>query len=89
MNKLTTGIMTLIAAGTFAVTPLQATGADGVRIEHLGVNNTLVRVDGNEKFILLPVQESTDDARINVVVDGRVAETIKDRLHGPLRSHSL
>ena len=44
MNKLTTGIMTLIAAGTFAVTPLQATGADGVRIEHLGVNNTLVGV---------------------------------------------
>ena len=80
MNKLTTGIMTLIAAGTFAVTPLQATGADGVRIEHLGVNNTLVRVDGNEKFILLPVQESTDDARINVVVDGRVAETIYVRL---------
>lgn len=52
----------------------------GVRIEHLGVNNTLVRVDGDDRYLMLPVQESNDDSRIDVLVDGRVAETIYVRL---------
>lgn len=54
--------------------------ADGVDINHLGTNNTLVRVTGQEKYILLPVQESVDDARINILADGKVAETIYVRL---------
>lgn len=57
-----------------------ASAADGVSIEHLGTDNTLVRVDGDAKYVLLPVQESVDDARINVLVDGNIAETIYVRL---------
>ena len=53
-----------------------ANAAQGVEINHLGVNNTLVRVTGNEQFLILPVQESNDDARINVLVNGKIAETI-------------
>lgn len=57
-----------------------APASDGVEVNHLGVNNTLVRVTGDSRYLLLPVQESTDDAKINVLVDGNVAETIYVRL---------
>lgn len=84
-------IVTMIASGLFSIASLSASAADGVRIEHLGDSNTLVRIDGTElnaagpsgegqKYIMLPVQESTDDARINVVVDGKLAETLYVRL---------
>ena len=54
--------------------------ATGVEVDHLGVSNTLVRVTGEGKYLLLPVQEANDDARINVLVDGNVVETIRVRL---------
>lgn len=52
----------------------------GVEINHLGTNNTLVRVNGDAHYLILPVQESNDDARINVIADGKIAETIHVRL---------
>lgn len=57
-----------------------ASPLDGVEINHLGTNNTIVRVNGERKYLLLPVQESHDDARINVLVDGRLDRTINVRL---------
>lgn len=70
----------ILAAAFAAALPAAASPGDGLRIEHLGVNNTLVRVDGTERYVLLPVEEANDDARINVLVDGRIAETIYVRL---------
>lgn len=67
-------------AAALALSPLCAYPADGIKIEHLGVNNTLVRVSGPERYLLLPVQESNDDARVNVLVDGNIAETLYVRL---------
>ncbi len=52
----------------------------GIKIEHLGTNNTLVRVEGDGRYLMLPVQESNDDAIINVLVDGRLDRTINVRL---------
>lgn len=49
----------------------QASAADGVKVDHLGVNNTLVRITGDGKYLMLPVQESNDDDRIDVLVDGK------------------
>jgi len=58
-----------------------ATGtSDGVKVEHLGTNNTLVRVEGDSRFLMLPVQEAYDDATVNVVVDGKLDRTIYVRL---------
>lgn len=55
--------------------------AEGVKVEHLGTNNTLVRVEGDGKYLILPVQEHfEDDAQINVIVDGKIEETIYVRL---------
>lgn len=53
---------------------------DGLEISHLGVNNTLVRVTGDAPLLLLPVEESIDDARVNVLVDGKIADTFFVRL---------
>ena len=72
-------ITPLIAAMVLTWNPLSA--ADGVEISHLGTNNTLVRVTGEGKYLILPVQETyEDDARINVLVDGKIEETIYVRL---------
>ena len=55
--------------------------ADGLEVSHLGPTNTLVRVTGDSDYIILPVQEAfEDDARINVLVDGKLEETIYVRL---------
>lgn len=74
------GFTAIIMAVVCLGCPVRMTAAEGVKVEHLGVNNTLVRVEGNGNFLILPVQESVDDARVNVVVDGRIAETIYVRL---------
>lgn len=71
----------LTALITLAAALLPPPGrAEGVKVEHLGVNNTLVRVEGDARYVILPVQESNDDARINVLVDGHTAQTIYVRL---------
>lgn len=80
MNKMKGGMLTLIVSGAMAAASVTVSAAEGLRIEHLGSNNTLVRVDGPEKYLLLPVEESAGDARINVLADGNVAETIYVRL---------
>lgn len=75
IKKDLTAMMMLLALAAPA-----ASSADGIEVKHLGVNNTLVRVTGDSRYLLLPVQESTDDARINILVDGNVAGTIYVRL---------
>ena len=61
--------------------PSNVFGASGIEVNHLGVNNTMIRVNDEGNFIVLPVQEAfEDDARINVIVDGKVEETIYVRL---------
>lgn len=72
--------MALSVFGALALSSLPAKGADGIEINHLGINNTLVRVGGEERYLMLPVQDSNDDARINILVDGKIAETIYVRL---------
>lgn len=71
-------MMAIMTGSLFSSMSLQA--SDGVVVNHLGVTNTLVRASGEGKYLLLPVQESSDDAKINVLVDGKIAETIFVRL---------
>lgn len=65
--------------GTLIFSP-DVSASDGVEVNHLGVNNTLVRITGEGKYLLMPVQESNDDARIDVLVDGKSEKTINVRL---------
>ncbi len=79
MKKITQRFVSMAMLGAFSMAQV-ASAADGVDIRYLGVNNTLVKITGDSKYVLLPVQESSDDAKINVLVDGNIAETIYVRL---------
>lgn len=70
----------MLALGAVTAGHFSLAAADGVEINHLGVNNTLVRVTGDGRYLMLPVQEANDDARINILADGKIAETIYVRL---------
>lgn len=78
MNRIGFGITSAIIFGTL-LSP-RALGAEGVEVNYLGVNNTLVRITGEGRYLLLPAQESNDDARIEVLVDGKPDRTIFVRL---------
>lgn len=76
-------IRIVIASSLMLATSLltaTVSAADGVEVSHLGVNNTLVRITGAGKYLLLPVQESNDDAKVSVLADGKIEKTINVRL---------
>lgn len=79
MNRIKNGISSIMMLGALLLAPC-VSAADGVEVNHLGVNNTLVRITGEGNYLLLPVQESNDDAKIVVLVDGKVDKTINVRL---------
>ena len=78
MKRILKQITAAMMLGLVLTSP--AVASDGVEVNHLGVNNTLVRVTGEGKYLLLPVQETNDDARINVLVNGKLDRTINVRL---------
>ena len=75
-------IVTILAFMAMALTglPLLANGGKGLEVNYLGVNNVLVRIVGDGRYLLLPVQESSEDAAVNVLADGRLDRTIYVRL---------
>lgn len=79
MNKIRNGIASLMILGAL-LSSQQASSSEGVEVNHLGANNTLVRITGDGKYLMLPVQESNDDARIVVLVDGKIDKTVNVRL---------
>ena len=54
--------------------------AEGIEINHLGTNNTLVRVSDDSRYLLLPVEEGVDDAKVDVLLNGKPETTIYVRL---------
>ena len=70
--------LSLICAGLAASAASAA--SEGIEVSHLGINNSHIRVTGNGKYVMLPVQESIDDARVNVIVDGKLEKTFFVRL---------
>ncbi|MDE6423863.1 MAG: DUF4980 domain-containing protein [Muribaculaceae bacterium] len=80
MKTITHKLTPLLMAGISLMATATAIADNGVKVEHLGVNNTLVRVTGDNNLMILPIQESIDDAKIDVLVDGKLAETFYARL---------
>lgn len=79
MKGVTNGLRAIMMLGASILAPSAKAGY-GVEIDFLGTNNTLVRVTGNGRYLLLPVQESNDDARVNVLVDGKLEKVFNVRL---------
>lgn len=74
-----TKIIKIMASLAIVALPSAAKGTSPV-IQHLGTNNTIVRMTGESRYVLMPVQESNEDATINVLVDGKLDRTIYVRL---------
>ena len=70
---------TLLAAAAI-LWSIAAFAADGLDIRRTAPYNTLVRITGNERYVILPIEEKVPDARVDVLVDGRVAQTFYARL---------
>jgi len=80
MNAISKLAMAISAIPIACIASVAANASDGIKIEHLGTSNTLVRVNGDARYLMLPVQEANDDATVNVVVDGKLDRTIYVRL---------
>ncbi len=80
MKAIIKSTISIAAVYMACMTGFTVMASDGVKVEHLGTNNTLVRVVGDSKYLMLPVQEAYDDATVNVVVDGKLDRTIYVRL---------
>lgn len=79
MNRIRIDIASSLMLATSLLTAT-VSAADGVEVSHLGVNNTMVRITGAGKYLLLPVQESNDDAKVSILADGKIEKTINVRL---------
>ncbi len=77
MNKLTILAAPMLALSALAVS---ASADSGVVIDHLGVNNSLIRVTGDGRYLLLPVEDSGDESRLNLLLDGKQERTLTVRL---------
>lgn len=74
IRQITSGILSALAA-------MQGICAgEGLTIDHLGTNNTLVRVSDDAKYVLFPVEESVEDATLNLLLDGKTERTFFVRL---------
>lgn len=80
MKKASNITMAFLSAISLLVPSLPASADKGVKVEHLGVNNTLVRIDTDAKYLILPIQESNDETPVNVIVDGKLDRTLNIRL---------
>ncbi len=77
MNKAT---LLAIASVLGMSSAISAQADDTIRFSHLGPTNTIVRVNATGNALMLPVQESMEDARVNVIVDGQIVDSFRVRL---------
>ena len=54
--------------------------AQNLEIAHLSDSQTLVRVSGKDRYVLLPVQETAPEASLKVLADATLQQTIDVRL---------
>lgn len=75
MNK-----MTMLSAAVCCLSAMAAHAAEGVKIDFLGPNNSLVRLASDHRLVLLPVEENAPEATVNVLVDGNLQRSMVVRM---------
>ncbi len=65
---------------SFAAAGMSHAQSDGLKIHHLGMNHSLIKVEQPKTYILLPVEESAPEATVNVLVNNRIDQTFYVRL---------
>lgn len=80
MKTVVNKVCMLLASAFLSTSWMSAQSNKGIQIEHLGTNNTFVRVTGQSKYLLLPVQDAGEESQVHIVVDGKQERTIVVRL---------
>lgn len=74
MNK---KILLYIALGLNVVSPaIYAADSNDLKIYNLASESNIIKVDVNSKFILLPVQDDAPEAKVAIVVNNEMQETV-------------
>ena len=51
-----------------------------VKVEHLGTNNTIIRITDEGKYLLTPIQDNGEEATVSILVDGKFETSFVARL---------
>ena len=70
-------MMALLCLGPSLV---KAHEREGVKVEFLGTNNTMIRITGEGKYLMLPIQDNGEEATLNLLVDGKQEKNFTARL---------
>ena len=70
-------MMALLCLGPSLV---KAQERQGVKVEFLGTNNTMIRITGEGKYLMLPIQDNGEEATLNLLVDGKQEKNFTARL---------
>ena len=73
-------VKNLMAIVALAAVSGSVQGANPVSVQPLGGDNTLVRVEADSRYLLLPVEDNGPESRITVLADGDQAKTVTVRL---------
>lgn len=63
-----------------AISPSCHAAASDVEIRHLGEGQSIVRIDRSARYLLLPVEESSTESKLYMIVDNDVVKTLNVRL---------
>ena len=80
MKRIAKVLCMSIALAGMGTTLLQAQDRKGVSVEHLGTNNTLIRINEQSKYLLLPIQDNGEEATVNIVANGKQERSFSARL---------
>lgn len=70
----------MVASFTWLTSGALAQGAGNLEIRHLGEGQSIVRVESPSRYLLLPVQESSPESKLYMIVDNDVVKTMNVRL---------
>ncbi|MDE5608656.1 MAG: GH32 C-terminal domain-containing protein [Muribaculaceae bacterium] len=59
---------------------LHAQSEKDVRVDFIAPDRCLIRINGDGRYLMLPIEECHDDARIEVIVNGRREQIVNARL---------
>lgn len=72
--------ITPILAAAAIASQSAAFASDGLQVMNMGDRNTMVRVTDPKKLLILPIEESMPDVKIDLLVNGNVEKTFWARL---------
>ena len=75
MKKLFAAFFSLLA-----LIPAHGQERHDMKVVNVGASQTMVRIHANDNYLMLPVQETVDDSKVELLVNGKIEKTFYVRL---------